>query len=916
MPITVVVRTAGTEQEFTLEDSAGIGRSVENDLVLEAPNISRKHARLLRTDGAFELTDLGSANGTVVNGQEIDPRSPVRLVPGSRFNIGPYELEVRGGTATPSPRPQANQAVGVAAGVGLETAVLAREPRLIIATKSGREEFPLRAQEILVGRAPTSDLVIDQDVVSRRHFSLQRVPGGYEIQDLGSRNGVRLGQEPITRHFLQDGDTLDIGGEVSIEYLDRPREMPGQAPQGAKIDATAGELIIGRAPACGIHLDHPTVSLRHARVLTTNGVRTIEDLGSTNGTYVNGQRVYPGHPLRINPGDEVRVGPVLLLLSGEAIEHRDESTHIALDAVSLRQQVNDRVNLLQEISFSIRPQEFVAVVGGSGAGKSTLLGALSGLWPATGGVILLNGTPLYENFPAFRAHLGYVPQDDILHKELPVQRALEYAAQLRLPDDTSAAERTARVEEVMKTLGLDHRRDVPIARLSGGQRKRVSIGAELLTKPGLFFLDEATSGLDPGTESQLMRLLRGLADDGHTIVLITHATKNVMLCDQVAFLARGGYLAYYGPPDKALEYFGVSDFDGIYERLEGESTPEQWAAEYARSGLWGEFVRDRLVGDGIEMVGTRATPPPSRPAPATLRSRSTSPVKQTLILSKRYFDIIRRDRVNLALMFLLAPLIGAIDLVAFKGNILTYQNGNPGDAMTTLFLAALFPFLVGALSSVREIVKEAPIYQRERTVSLGIVPYIGSKLLVAFLFALYHAAAMFAIKALHFEFRDPTALSMFQIYGTIVLAVMSGVVWGLVISALTSREEQAMMLAIGIIVVQVVFSGGMVSLGDIPVVGEQLGWVTNTHWTFRGLTTAAGLNLDGCSVGDLANCQLPGFGQFQPNSGEANLAFSSTEAKFGLIFGANVWVCWAATSTIMAVLTGVLWFLQKRKDTL
>ncbi|MGD9935731.1 MAG: FHA domain-containing protein, partial [Dehalococcoidia bacterium] len=850
-----------------------------------------------------------------VNGHEIDPRAPIRMAPGSRFNIGPYELELRGASAAPAPRPLQSAVVGVAAGGGQETAILAREPRLIVVTAAGRQEFPLRGQELVAGRAPTSDLVIDQDVVSRRHFSLHRIPGGYEIQDLGSRNGVRLGREPITRHFLQDGDVLDIGGEVSIEYLDRPRDMPGQAPQGAKIDTTAGELIIGRAPACGIHLDHPTVSLRHARVMTTNGVRTIEDLGSTNGTYVNGQRVYPGHPLRVNAGDEVRVGPVLLLLSGEAIEHRDESTHIALDAVSLKQQVNDRVNLLQEISFSIRPQEFVAVVGGSGAGKSTLLGAMSGLWPATGGVILLNGTPLYENFPAFRAHLGYVPQDDILHKELPVQRALEYAAKLRLPDDTTAAERTARVEEVMKTLGLDHRRDVPIARLSGGQRKRVSIGAELLTKPGLFFLDEATSGLDPGTESQLMKLLRGLADNGHTIVLITHATKNVMLCDQVAFLARGGYLAYYGPPDQALKYFGVEDFDGIYERLEAEKSPEEWAAEYARSGLWGEFVRERLVSDGIEMVGTRATPPPSKPAPANLRPRSTNGLAQTFTLSRRYFDIIRRDKMYLILMFALAPLLGAVAFIA-PGDVLSFETGASKDAMLPLFLSVLFPFIVGALLSVREIVKEAPIYKRERTVSLAVGPYVTSKVLVSLLFAVYQGFAIFAIMALYRDVPDATAINYVQLYVTIVLAIMSGVMWGLFISALTPSEEQAMLLAIGPIMLQVVFSGGMLPLAKMGIFGTVMGFATSTFWAFRALTTASGLSLQNCSVEDLTNCRLPGFGKIDPASESARIEFTSINDQFGGVFGGDVLVSWAAMIAIIGVLGIAIILLQKRKDTL
>ncbi len=320
------------------------------------------------------------------------------------------------------------------------------------------------------------------------------------------------------------------------------------------------DVIVGRDPGADVRLAHPAVSKRHARIFVSpdGRGRSIEDLGSTNGTYVNGEPVKQGAPRALAAGDEIRVGPVKLVFSAERIEEHDESRDVGLDVVGLNQKIAKGVNLLKNISLSILPNEFVAVVGTSGAGKSTLLGALSGLKPASDGKVLINGTSLYDNFDAYRTSMGYVPQDDILHKELPVGRALDYAAALRLPDDTTQAERDERVRDVLKTLGLEERKDVPIGSLSGGQRKRVSIGAELLTEPGLFFLDEATSGLDPGIESQLMRFLRSLADSGHTIILITHATKNVMLCDQVAFLARGGYLAYYGPPDKALEHFGVA----------------------------------------------------------------------------------------------------------------------------------------------------------------------------------------------------------------------------------------------------------------------------------------------------------------------------------------------------------------------
>jgi ABC-type multidrug transport system ATPase subunit len=945
MPITLVVRTEdGLVQEIAGSDDITIGRALDNEVVLEAPSVSRHHARLTTVPGGLQVTDLGSAIGTVLNGREIEPRTPAVLRPGDTLTIAGYSLE-----ASPS---QVAAATAVMSGATAiipqagRTAVLQINPRIAITTPLGVREAVLSGEVVTLGRDPSNDVVVDNEVVSRRHMQFRRTPLGYQAEDTGSRNGIMSGGRRVERASLVHGDVLEIAGVVSIRYLEMAGEQGLQAAADIVSLAGRAEVIVGRARESELQLDHPAVSLRHARISTErSGARTIEDLGSTNGTFVNGERLAANVTRQIAAGDVIRVGPVRLSLSGEEIAHSDESRNLAVDVVRLNQFVAPSVNLLRDISFAISPHEFVAVVGVSGAGKSTLLGALSGLKPASHGAVLLNGTPLYENFQAFRTTLGYVPQDDILHKELPVGRALEYAAELRLPDDTTSEERHSRVDDVLGTLALQERRNVAIQRLSGGQRKRVSIGAELLTRPGLFFLDEATSGLDPGTESQLMRLLRRLADEGHTIVLITHATKNVMLCDQVAFLARGGYLAYYGPPDEALAYFGVTDFDGIYEKLEEESTPEAWAAQYRQSAQYAENVAGRLQARGIRLEGAEGPGASGAPVAATggggitgllrrarggragasrtaapgfggpaPRVRRSSAFRQLGILARRYFDIIRRDRVNFALMFLLAPLVGAIDLIAWDRTILSDKSGEAGQALSMLFLSALFPFLVGALSNVREIVKESAIYLRERAVSLQVWPYVASKLSVSFLFALYHAAAILGLKVLAVDFGDAGMVGVAQLYVTILLAVMSGVVWALVISALTTKEEQAMLLVIAVIIVQVVFSGGVVALSTLGPAGPVLGALTSTNWTFKAVTAAAGLGTDNCS-GDFAGCHLPGFGGL-PSETERQISFKSTDTAYGDIFNADVYICWFAMIAILVVLTCVLIFLQKRKDTL
>ena len=295
---------------------------------------------------------------------------------------------------------------------------------------------------------------------------------------------------------------------------------------------------------------------------------------------------------------------------------------LRVEAYHLNKWVRKDLNLLQDISLVFQPREFIVVVGQSGGGKSTLVDAIAGYRPATHGRVFVNGIDVYQNFDAVRNDIGYVPQRDIIHMELTVYQALDFAAQLRMPKDTSKAERDKRIMEVLSDLDLTHRKDVQISGLSGGQQKRVSIGVELLTRPGLFFLDEPTSGLDPGTETAFMHLMRRLADQGRTIIMVTHATKNVMLADKVVFLARGGYVAWFGPPDEALTYFDqyrseqdrrvrAMEFDQIYAILDdpAKGKGKDWGDRYmAKQGL--RQIHRRSVE--ILPAAGRCGPRPSR----------------------------------------------------------------------------------------------------------------------------------------------------------------------------------------------------------------------------------------------------------------------------------------------------------------
>ncbi len=921
------IRRGEEVREYPLTEAVtSLGRDADNHIALPDPLVSRHHARIERHDNGFSITDLGSANGTRVNDAELEPKVPRALHDGDTIRIADFTLiphlarpvvesseHLTMVTRPPEPLTMVDQTLMPTPQDKTITFAPRVFPRLIVTTPNESKEIRLERATLVIGRDPTCDVVVDDRVVSRRHAELRRSDGGYEIVDLQSANGLTFQGKRVTSKALADGDVLWITSTVSLAY------KTGE-PEGVETRAVAQThdlrkkdvLTIGRTRENDIPLEHPAISRLHARILARGGGYAIEDAGSTNGTFVNGQPLAAGTARPLQPGDTIRVGPIKFVFTPGTLQTTDESRDLRLDALHLNSTADKSVTLLDDISLSIQPREFVAIVGVSGAGKSTLLDALNGFRPARQGQVLVNGTELYRHFDDYRTQIGYVPQDDIIHKDLTVYTALDYAARLRLPADTTREERKQRVTEVIETLHLSERREVPIHRLSGGQRKRASIGVELLTKPGLFFLDEATSGLDPGTESQMMRLLRQLADEGQTVLLITHATKNVLLCDQVAFLARGGRLVYFGPPEKALAYFGVQDFDAIYEKLENEETPEAWAEKFRKSAAFQEFVVRRLQTQYGALMDVRRTDGGEKPRPRNAGKRISS-LRQFGILSSRYLNIIRRDRTYLLLLLLIAPVLGAIDLIAWPRSVLDLHDGDSRRTMVMLFLGAIIPFLVGALSSVREIVKEAPIYRRERAVNLKILPYLGSKLWVGLLFALYNAAALLALKLVAVDFSQLGWEGILQLYVTIALAAMSGVVWGLLISAVAPREEQALLLMIVVVVAQMVFSGGILSLSQLGFAGDVLGAVTSSKWTYQALVSAAKVETGQCAGPTLANCQLPGIQAFATDAERAVIARNFNN-QYGDVLGADLYASWGALVLIILVVFGLLSLLQKRKD--
>ena len=725
---------------------------------------------------------------------------------------------------------------------------------------------------------------------------------------------------------------------------------PANVPDLKPIPLEAPLITIGRFGNKTIVLNHPQVSNYHARLERgpSGGYRII-DQGSTNHVYVNSQLV---RARELNPGDTIRIGPFAFAYTGNQLIQQDNSFSIRVDALHLKSTGHRLITLLHDISIDIPPRTLVALVGSSGVGKTTLLNALSGLRPAQKGEVLFNSQDYYDNLALYNTQLGYVPQDDIVHLDLSVQQALYYTARMRLPGDFTHSQIKERVNEVLDEVEMRPRRRHLVRSLSGGERKRVSIALELLANPSIFFLDEPTAGLDPGLERKMVQLLRKLADKGHTIVLVTHATNNVNFCDYVCFLARGGRLAFYGPPTEAKAYFGTNDYAEIYNSLEpmddNKNIPKQAEENFKRSPYYQRFVREPLDRELAEYE--KAPPPP----PVIKLAKRGRPWKQFSLLSRRYLHLLFNDAGNLMILLLQAPIIGLIlfylagtgtfhstsvttcpirsNPVANTGQIVSYdcqhvvellktpqgqsyaqQHGktpqqllesaimpNSGaDAQTLLFIMAFAGVMFGCLNGVRSIVREAPIYRRERMVNLGIAPYMFSKIVVLGIFCFMQSAILVYLVNLKAPFHQGIFLPVLaEVYITIALTTFSGLMLGLAISAIAPNSDRAMSFVPLVLLPQVIFSGIIFNL-NTPIL-QVLGAFFAARWAMAGLGSSIGLHGDKLGVDDFSY-QSTHFVSLDP-------ATALPGATMHLL------LVWGALMAIIVALGFVIAFFLKRKD--
>ena len=628
--------------------------------------------------------------------------------------------------------------------------------------------------------------------------------------------------------------------------------MGGLSPVGVGFERQASGAFSGIHPSIGattrlgreadndIVVDDLLVSRRHAelRQLPEGGYELV-DLESSNGTFVNGRRVKRA---LLEELDVVAVGRHLFRLVGDGLEEFVDQGSISFEAYGLTVVSREGRTLLGPVDFSLEERSFLAVVGPSGAGKSILMGALTGFSPAQAGSVLYDGRNLYANYDELRLRLGFVPQQDILHAPLAVRQALGYAAELRFPADVDADEREQRVDEVIAELGLADAAGRPIRQLSGGQRRRVAVAAELMTRPSLLFLDEPTSGLDPGYERSLMALLRDLADDGRTVVVVTHSVQSIRLCDRVLFLAPGGLTAYFGPPQLAPAYFGREDFQQVFQDLSAERERD-WTGSFRAHPDYERYVRR------AEEAVREAGPPPSPERRATPALSPRGWLGQVGMLVRRYTRVLASDTPNLALLLLQPVVLGLLMLAALPAHELEAPAAGETRAVPRAGLVLLIVMLgatwLGASNSVREIVRELPVLRRERAVGLSASAYVASKFLVLGALTAVQCAVLVPIALARQGSHDEGAVLPWplpEIMAAAVLAGLAAMALGLLISSLASTVDRAMAVLPVVLILQLLLAMGGVfpDLVEKPVLKEA-SYLASAQWGFSA--SAASVDL-------------------------------------------------------------------------
>jgi len=668
---------------------------------------------------------------------------------------------------------------------------------------------------VSVGRANDNNFVVNESTVSSHHAKFIITDNSIILEDLNSSNGTFVNGNRIQKTNIQITDTIFLGKrfEFKPEYLNKyisANSYDGDGKKGKSDLINKSIITIGRSSENDLVIDNIKVSRFHARVINQSGNWVIEDLNSSNGTFVNGKKI---KRKPINNSDTILIGGIPLKLSHLFTSPKLMNTELKLSGNNLSLIVDGGKTIVDDVSVTIFPGEFVGLIGPAGAGKTSLMMMLNGVVKPTYGDVLINNQSLYANYAGFKGQIGYVPQDDIIHRELKVKESLFYTGKLRL-ENASDERIKSQVDDLMRSLSIQTAADTLIGSpekkgISGGQRKRVNMGQELLTEPSILFLDEPTSGLDPKTDLDVMHLLKGIADKGKIVVLTTHniTEENFNILTHIVVLANNGKLAFFGTTKEAMAYFNVAKPYEIFTEL-SKQDPDYWKNKFKDSHFYLDYVLDRKMSLTHEVV------------PGANDSKRNFGFAQYLTLLKRYAKVKLRDKMSTAILLLQAPIIALLIALFFKGD----ENRH-----AAIFILTISAIWFGCSNAAREIVNEQSIYKRERMVNLKIPSYILSKVTILALLCVIQCLILSCIAIPSHNL----AGSFFSVFCNLLTTTIASLMLGLFVSSISKTSEAAMSILPIVLIPQIIAAGFVITFNKLGDLLQIIAGFTISRWAFE-----------------------------------------------------------------------------------
>ncbi len=719
-----------------------------------------------------------------------------------------------------------------------------RSKRLIVINEGSMREYNLLAmnkESVFFGRdSQKCDICIDNAVISRVHGKIKITSQGVYVGDIGSTNGTYYSEgqvyhKMISKQYYEKNASdfiLRIEGKVQGQKKSVMLILTDSDNRNAWQSIELGNevITIGRDTRSTIVMDSPSFSRKHAVIRRESNGYAIYDNKSMNGIYVNGERIQGGALVR--EGDFIRIAGTLFFILDGSLMYQGSGNGISLHLQNINKIVGNgakRKKILNRVFCDIGSNEFVAIIGGSGAGKTTVMNAMSGFDSQINGRVYCNGINLAKNFSTLKNMIGFVPQQDIIYENLKLYKMLYYTARMKMPSDTTREEMEKRIHKVLQMVSLEEHEDTYIRKLSGGQKKRASIAVELLADPGLFFLDEPTSGLDPDTEQSLMHTLAKLSkSEGKTIIMVTHTTQSIQLCDKVIFMGPGGKICYCGSPSEILEYFKKNSLVDVYNEL--GSNVQQWN-EY--------YLQHYLKEEQPNWNNTKQEKQQAAEKMLHNASRQVSAVRQLNVLTVRYFELTWNDKQRLLLLFL-QPLIIALllTIVAQSNAFKVYES-----TQSIMFALACSGIWIGLFNTIQEVCKERAILKREYMGNLRLWVYVVSKYIVQGVICILQATILTTVFLMLMKHAPKKAqilaTSQLEIWLTMFLTILASAAMGLIVSAFVRNADRAMAIAPFVLIIQLLFSG---VLFELEGAAHKISYITVSRWSMECLGNITNLN--------------------------------------------------------------------------